>query len=52
VLKSISGGAGEGHIRGRKRSLHLSLLYPYSNQVLANCKGCWAAWAWPKGVLR
>jgi len=32
--------------------LHLSLLYPYSNQVLANGRGWWTAYAWPKWVLR
>ena len=34
-------GAGEGHICGGKRlkGIRLSLLYPYSNQVLANGRG-------------
>jgi len=48
VLKSISGDAGEGHVCGGQRLnerdvLHLSFLYPYSNQVLANGRGCWTA---------
>jgi len=37
VLKSISGSAGEGHMwRQKVKGVCLSLLYPYSNQVLAN----------------
>jgi len=30
------------------KGTRLSLLYPYSNQVLANGRECWTAYAWPK----
>ena len=34
------------------KGIRLSLLYPYSNQVLVNGRGCWTASASPKGMLR